>query len=170
MNEIILIRPMKQSDIAYFSGEFAKLNWSDRKDTLQLYFEEQEATERDVLVAEYKGIPAGYVTLIPDAKQGPFSGKGIPEIKDFIVLPAYRRLGVGRLLMDGIEAIAKTKSNQVSLGVGLYSDYGSAQRMYVKRGYIPDGSGIWHSGRNLAPYENCVNDDELNLFFIKLLG
>ena len=69
--------------------------------------------------------------------------------------------------MDGIESVAKSMGKQVALGVGLHSDYGAAQRMYVKRGYIPDGSGVWHGNKNLAPYENCVNDDDLNMFFIK---
>jgi hypothetical protein len=33
-------------------------------------------------------------------------------------------------------------SESVGIGVGLYLDYGVAQTMYVKRGYIPDGKGI----------------------------
>ena len=36
------------------------------------------------------------------------------------------------------ESLAKEKSDYVSLSVGLNFGYSSAQRMYVKRGYIPD--------------------------------
>jgi GNAT superfamily N-acetyltransferase len=160
---------MLEQDINYFSDEFIKLGWDGRKDTLQLYFEQQNASNRDVLVAEYNGIPAGYITLIPNAEGGPFADMNIPVIMDFNVLPPYRRLGIGGRLMDAIEAVAKSKSNQISLSVGLYPDYGSAQRMYVKRGYIPDGTGLWQGNKNLAPYENCINSDDLNLFFIKQL-
>lgn len=46
--------------------------------------------------------------------------------------------------MDIAEEIAATYADTVYLGVGLHSGYGSAQRMYVKRGYIPDGSGVWY--------------------------
>ena len=168
-NNDISVRTMQESDIDYFSDAFAKLGWSCRKDTLTLYFREQNASERDVLIAEYKGVAAGYITLIPNAKIGPFCGKNIPEIKDFIVLPSYRWRGIGSFLMDSIEAVAKSKCNQITLGVGLYTDYGSAQRMYVKRGYIPDGSGVWYGDKNLTPYESCVNDDDLNLYFVKYL-
>jgi len=166
----IIIRSMWESDIDYFTNEFIKLGWGNRKDTLLLYFREQCSFERDVLVAEYKRVPAGYITLIPNAKRGPFFDMNIPEIMDFNVLPPYRRCGIGNRLMDCIESVAKSKCKHVTLGVGLYSDYGTAQRMYVKRGYIPDGSGVWHGNKNLVPYENCVNDDDLNLFFIKQLA
>jgi len=168
-DEYVVIRSMQETDIAYFADEFSKLGWGDRKDILTLYLKEQNFSERNVLVAEYKGVPAGYITLIPSAKRGPFTDMNIPEIMDFNVLPSFRRLGIGSNLMDCIEAIAKQNSNAVSLGVGLYTNYGTAQRMYVKRGYIPDGSGVWHNNNNLAPYENCVNDDDLNLYFVKQL-
>jgi len=168
-NETLLTRTMNESDIDYFASKFIELNWGDRKSTLLSYYHEQNTSVRDVLVAEYKGVPAGYVTLVPNAKQGPFADKYLPEIKDLNVLPPYRRLGIGNHLMDCIEAVAKSKADQVTLGVGLYADYGTAQRMYVKRGYIPDGSGLWQGDRNLAPYESCVNSDDLNLFFVKEL-
>lgn len=44
--------------------------------------------------------------------------------------------------MDIAEKIAFERSDEVCIGVGLHGGYGSAQRMYVKRGYIPDGSGV----------------------------
>jgi len=163
------IRGMQEADIDYFADAFFALGWGDRREALQLYYNEQAASLRVVLVAEYNSVPAGYVTLVPSAAVGPFAGQHIPEIKDFNVLPSFRRLGVGSRLMDEIEAVAKKTCGQIALGVGLYGDYGAAQRMYVKRGYIPDGSGVWWGNNNLAPYKNCVNDDDLNLFFVKQL-
>lgn len=69
--------------------------------------------------------------------------------------------------MDIAEDVAKEKSEFVSLAVGLHSGYGSAQRMYVKRGYIPDGSGVWYKGKQLEQYSKCENDDDLTLYFLK---
>lgn len=43
---------------------------------------------------------------------------------------------------DIAEQIAATYADIVYLGVGLHSGYGNAQRMYGKRGYVPDGSGV----------------------------
>lgn len=55
----------------------------------------------------------------------------------------------------------------VSLVVGLHYGYGSAQRMYIKRGYIPDGSGVWYQGEQLEQYSSCHNDDDLVLYLLK---
>ena len=41
--------------------------------------------------------------------------------------------------------------------------------MYVKRGYVPDGTGVWYNSQPLEPYAPCVNDDDLNLYFVKTL-
>jgi hypothetical protein len=53
--------------------------------------------------------------------------------------------------------------------VGLFKDYGIAQRMYYKRGYMPNGNGIVYDGKEVAPGEIVRVDDDLNLFFIKEL-
>ena len=55
-----------------------------------------------------------------------------------------QRKGIGNRLMDIAERIAKQYADTVCLGVGLCDAYGSAQRMYVKRGFIPDGRGVWY--------------------------
>ena len=87
------------------------------------------------------GEAAGYATLLPGAEAGPFVGKGWPEITDFNVLRKFQRRGIGNRILDTAEQLAARTSGQVVLGVGLHSGYGSAQRLYVKRGYVPDGSG-----------------------------
>lgn len=71
--------------------------------------------------------------------------------------------------MDITEKLARERSEYVSLSVGLHNGYGSAQRMYVKRGYIPDGSGVWYKGNILEPYSKCVNDDDLTIYLLKTL-
>ena len=73
-----------------------------------------------------------------------------------------------RILTD--EEIAGKYADTVWLGVGLHSGYGSAQRMYVKRGYIPDGTGVWYRNKPCAQYETEIaNDDNLVLFLSKKL-
>ena len=67
------------------------------------------------------------------------------------------------------ETIAAGYADTVYLGVGLHSGYGAAQRMYVKRGYIPDGSGVWYRDRVCEPYTPCENDDDLVLYLSKRL-
>ncbi len=121
------------------------------------------------LAAEYHGEIAGYVNVYPDCKWGAFGGKGLPEIVDFGVLEKFRRKGIGSKLMDAAEEIAAKYADTVYLGVGLHSGYGSAQRMYAKRGYIPDGSGVWYGTHVCTPYKSCCNDDSLVLYLSKKL-
>ncbi|MPM76255.1 hypothetical protein SDC9_123252 [bioreactor metagenome] len=91
----------------------------------------------------------------------------IPEVVDFNVLIKYQRKGIGNKIMDTVEKLAKEKGEHISLAVGLHSGYGSAQRMYIKRGYIPDGSGVWYKDKQLEPYSKCENDDDLILYLLK---
>ena len=72
-------------------------------------------------------------------------------------------------MMDITESLAKERSEYVSLSVGLHNGYGTAQRMYVKRGYVPDGTGAWYRGKILEPYSDCMNDDDLTIYFLKSL-
>ncbi len=72
--------------------------------------------------------------------------------------------------MDAAEETAAGYGDSVYLAVGLHSGYGSAQRMYVKRGYVPDGSGVWYGEAVCPAYGPCRNDDDLVLYFLKRLG
>ena len=122
------------------------------------------------LTAVYKGHPAGYINIYITGQGGAFSGKGWPEIVDFGVLEKDQRKGIGSKLMDVAEQIAGQYADTVWLGVGLHNGYGSAQRMYVKRGYIPDGTGVWYQGKPCEQYATKIaNDDDLVLFLSKQL-
>ena len=137
------IRNMIKSDIESLSHGFMNQGWPGREEILARYFLEQESGEREVLVAEIDGAVAGYITILPDAKQGPFAGIA-PELSDFNVFESFQNQGIGNLLMEEAENRVKLFSDKVTLGVGLHSGYGPAQRLYIKRGYIPDGSGVWY--------------------------
>ena len=66
------------------------------------------------------------------------------------------------------EQVAAEFSDKVCLGVGLHNGYGSAQRMYVKRGYVPDGSGVWYGDKPCTPYDTQYTcDDDLLLYMSK---
>ena len=121
------------------------------------------------LAAELDGQPVGYVNLYPDAQWGAFGGQGLPEIVDLAVLERCRKKGIANKLLDVAEDLAKKYADRVYLGVGMHSGYGSAQRIYIKRGYIPDGSGVWYGGEVCPQYESCCNDDDLVLYLSKEL-
>ena len=167
----ISVRKMIFEDIEILAEEFGvKQDWQHMTvEFFTKYFSEQNNNNRHVLIALADECVAGYVTLLPNDPHGPFANKNIPTVCDFNVLKKFQRCGVGTALMDAVEKLAKQTSDEICLGVGLYTDYGTAQRMYVKRGYIPDGSGVWYKNHNLSPYEPCVNDDDLILYMSKQL-
>lgn len=72
--------------------------------------------------------------------------------------------------MSEAEKIAKKYADQIYLDVCLNSDYGVAQRLYIKRGYIPDGKGAYYEDTVCPINSTCINDDELTLCLIKKLG
>lgn len=165
----ILIRDMALEDAEAIAAEECAQGWNQ---SAQKYYERISHRNEGrciALTAEYKGDIAGYISVYPNSELGAFGGKGYPEIVDFGVLEKFRRLGIGSSLMDAAEQIASQYADTVYLGVGLHSGYGSAQRMYVKRGYIPDGSGVWYRDKVCPCYAECLNDDDLVLYLFKKL-
>ncbi len=165
----IKIRKMIESDISEFPDEFKKQGWHKPISQYRTYYQEQQEGLRKVFVAETDGHAAGYATLLSQDDSGPFKDKHIPVIKDFNVLEKYQRKGVGTAILDAIERYVKAYSSMICLGVGLHYGYGAAQRMYVKRGYVPDGSGVWFNGERLEQYAPCENNDDLILYLSKQL-
>ncbi len=165
----IVIRSMKSDEPGIIFEEFLSQGWHPKYAVYETYYQEQQQQQRQVFVAEYQGNIAGYTTMCPFAKEGPFANQKIPEVCDFNVFERFREKGIGNLILDAAEAEAAKKSDKICLGVGLHHGYGSAQRMYIKRGYVPDGSGVWYQNRRLEQYHDCRNDDDLVLYLCKRL-
>ncbi|MBE6612261.1 MAG: GNAT family N-acetyltransferase [Ruminococcaceae bacterium] len=168
-DETILIRDLRESDAPIITDEEIAQGWHQTIDKYLLCLSDQAKGISINLVAEYRGNIAGYINVYPGRKAGPFQHGLWPEIVDFGVLEKYRRNGIGSKLMDVAEEIAGRYADTVYLGVGLYCGYGSAQRMYCKRGYIPDGTGVWYGRSPCVPYENYCVDDDLVLYLTKKL-
>ena len=162
------IRKMQESDIKELSRGFISQGWPSREEILTRYFKEQESGEREVLVAEVEGALAGYITILSCAKQGPFA-EIYPELSDFNVFEPFQNQGIGNLLLEEAEKRVRLISDKVTLGVGLHSGYGPAQRLYIKRGYIPDGTGVWYQNHQPAMNAVCEDIGELVLYLSKNL-
>jgi GNAT superfamily N-acetyltransferase len=143
--EQVIYRAMEREDIDRAAAGLVAV-FGDRpanQKTLAGYFDEQERGLRTVLIAECGGEVAGFVTLARSAKTGPFKGKDIPAIYDLRVFEIFQEQGVGTELMNRAEALAAETSDTVCLGVGVSWVSGAALRLFVKRGYVPDISGVW---------------------------
>ena len=169
MNKIKL-RNMKETDCEIISEALQAQGWNKPYKLYEEYFTEQQKGERDIFIAEYEGEFAGYVTIKWETKYNYFQENNIPEIKDLNTLIRFRKKGIATILMDKAEDRIKKKGySVVGMGVGLYSDYGVAQRMYVKRGYNFDGRGLMYRGEMVKPGNDVFVDDNLSLFMMKKL-
>ncbi len=82
----------------------------------------------------------------------------------------HRREGLGTALIKWIEDLAVEEDyEQIGIGVGLYRDYGPAQKLYFQLGYVPDGNGITYKCQPTTPGQSYPLDDDLIFWLIKNL-
>jgi GNAT superfamily N-acetyltransferase len=164
-----LIRLLEAEDIPQIVEAFQGLGWNKPDTQYERYLIEQAEEIRDVYVAFVQGEFAGYLTICWKSTYEPFREKNIPEIVDFNVLPKFRRQGIGTQLMDKAESEIAKVSSMAGIGVGMDPDYGAAQRLYVLRGYVPDGRGLHYRGHHVKHGEQLTVDDNLALYLTKEL-
>jgi GNAT superfamily N-acetyltransferase len=163
------IRRMSGADPSAIAVAFASIGWSRSKpmSRFEEYLREQNEGHREVLVAVVGSDFAGYVTVNWESRYPPFAAGGVPEVQDLNVLPVFRARGIGTQLVDEAEQIAAKRSLVVGIGVGLHPGYNVAQRMYVKRGYVPDGRGVTFRDVFVQEGQSVVMDDDLVLHLVK---
>lgn len=164
------LRPLRADDAQALAAAFEAIGWSKPATLFERYLREAAAGERWVRVAEVDGDVAGYVTVVWKSPDPGLARRGIPEIMDLNVLPSHRRKGVGSALMEAAEGEATRHGERVGLRVGLHSGYGAAQRLYVARGYLPDGHGASRSGEVVAEGAMVSLDDDTTLTLTLDLG
>lgn len=164
-----LIRELEPGDPSVIADAFTAQGWRKPREQYEAYLRQCEAGERTVFVAAREGVFTGYVTILWKSDYPPFAEQGIPEIADFNVLMAYRRRGIGSQLLDQAECRIAKRSTVAGIGVGLTADYGAAQVLYVKRGYVPDGRGVYQRGKWAEWGAQVTIDDGLALYLTKTL-
>ena len=165
--ETVQIRLLEESDPPSIAAAFQNMGWNKPETQYRRYLHEQAAGTRTCFIAMVGGQFAGYVTVNWQPTYPGFADLNIPEIQDLNVLAAHRRKGVATHLLDRAEAEVARLSGVVGIGVGLHPGYNAAQRLYVKRGYIPDASGITYRNRFVEEGASVVVDDDLVMHFTK---
>jgi len=84
------------------------------------------------------------------------------------VVPEARRQGIATRLIEECENRAREEgAEQIGISVGLTKDYGPAQRLYVKLGYMPDGFGITWDREPVSHGQRVAVDEDLCLMMVK---
>lgn len=165
----ISIRLLTKDDFKIIETAFKEQGWDKPASQFEQYAREQDKGERIILVAEYLNQFAGYVTIKWQSTYPPFLEMDIPEIVDLNVLIDYQNKGIATKLLDEAEKIVAGTHPVIGIGFGLMEDYGAAQRLYVRRGYLPDGRGISQNGKQLKRGDQVQVDDDLALYLTKTL-
>lgn len=164
----LTIAEMQKGQSDWLHNNFNKMGWSKPEGYFENCYKEQQDSEIVLLVAQINGQYCGHVKVVWNPDYPYFCDNKILEIQDLNVLPEYRRRRVGSRLMDKAEAIVAETSNVVGIGVGLHPGYNAAQRMYVLRGYVPDGQGVSYNDVYVREGQIVKMDDALALHFTKL--
>jgi ribosomal protein S18 acetylase RimI-like enzyme len=165
------IATLNESHIDEIVSSFNSIGWTKPRSIYKSYILEQKQNLRSIFLAKVHGRFCGYVTIKWKSNYEPFDINNIPEISDLNVLPTFRNNGIGTLLVQQCENAARQHGHtEIGIGVGMTRDYGNAQRLYARLGFVPDGNGL-HYKYKAANYSETVKvDDDLVLYLKKMLG
>ena len=167
---MIVVRQAVSADTSHMQTTFAQMGWEKPVGYFAHLLEQQADGKVVVLMALQNDSYIGHCKIQWTSSYPHFKQNGVPEIQDLNVLPSHQRQGAAGLLLDEAERRIAQRSNVVGIGFGLYADYGAAQRIYIKRGYIPDGNGIAYLERPVAKGSEVRLDDNLVLYLSKTLS
>lgn len=169
MKNITLAKLDNKEQITELQNAFSSQGIQRVDGYFQNCYEENISGLRVTIIAYVDHKVAGCCHLLMKSTYEYFSKNNIPEINDLNVFPQYRKQGIAGSIIDELERYAGESYESVGIGVGLFKDYGAAQRLYCKKGYIPDGNGIQYNNMEVKAGTYAFVDDDLNLYFTKKL-
>jgi hypothetical protein len=69
--------------------------------------------------------------------------------------------------MGHAERFASSRVRKLGVCVGIFDAYGPAQRLYVRRGFVPDGRGVCRGHEPLREGERVQVGHDLLLWLVK---
>ncbi len=133
-------------------------------------FDEANHKKRIIIITEDSASKEvlGYAQLIWLPIYSPFRRFKIPEIQDLNVIADARCRGIGSAMIDYLEdEVKKAGFPEIGIGVGVIAKFGSAQKLYVKKGYIPDGMGVCYDEEMIDDVAMKPIDELLSIKLIK---
>jgi GNAT superfamily N-acetyltransferase len=163
----IAVRPVDEGNSE--SAVRFLLEWvSDGEAEARRYLADHAEPDGVSLIATRGPDVIGYVAIVWESGYAGFRSRGIPLVHQIAVAGPFRQRRVATLLMDAAEQLARDRGI-VTLGitVGLFDEYGPAQRLYGRRGYTPDGRGACRGQEPLRKGMQVTIDDDLIIWLTK---
>ena len=107
----------------------------------------QEEGDVTYLLAWLEDLPVGHALIEwdgPDAEPMASQLLSCPEIEDLFVVPKYRQVRVGSLMLDHAESLA-IQRGYIQIGLGVSIDNPRARHLYERKGYQDAGFGEYTS-------------------------
>ena len=169
MKQNFTIRLLNKSELATAIDQFAKhVTYGDRGEAAE-HFDEKINGPSDTFFASVEGEYAGSLTIRWESHNEQFRQNNIPFIHHLEVQAEFHGQGIANALMEEAEKLIGTRATHAGICVGIFAAYGSAQRLYAKRGYIPDGRGVCQHHRPVEEGETVTIDHDLMMWLVKAL-
>lgn len=159
---------LRQADEGDINGLYNLYHSIGKKD--EGYFEAIFEKDCIILIVEKQNQIIAFGILNFEPKYSLYKKLEIPEIQDLNVAPDFRQQGIATMIVESFENLARDQeAEHLGISVGLTKDYGPAQRLYYKLGYMPDGNGVTVDRKNVSHDQLVHVNDDLCLMLLKAL-
>jgi len=134
------IKLVRSEDLEWVVEMFVRQVYPDDLEGARHHFDDHAEGGSSTFLAFVQGELAGYITIRWQSENPLFRQENIPLIHDLLLFSAFRRQGIASRLMDEAEAVIATRASKAGITVGLFDAYGPAQRLYARKGCVPDST------------------------------
>ena len=163
----LTFRVVSPQEIAQVKQEVKAAFFSGDEATIEAHFEEHENGDSTTILGYEAGRLVGIVTIRWFSRNPSFRERQIPLIQNIEIRYEDRGRGLGNQMLERTEQEIAKRSPLAGLVVGIFESYGPAQRLYAKRGYIPDGRGVCRQFTPLQEGDVITVDHDLLLWLVK---
>jgi ribosomal protein S18 acetylase RimI-like enzyme len=163
----LTFRVVQPEEIAQVKQEVKEAFFSGDEATINANFEDHEDGSSTTILGYEAGRLVGIVTIRWHSHYPLFRERQIPLIQNIEIRYEDRGRGLGNQMLERTEQEIARRSSRAGLVVGISEDYGPAQRLYTKRGFVPDGRGVCRQFTPLKIGDVVTVDHDLLLWLVK---